>query len=76
MHPDQTNATVEDLWPGDVIIARWSGGYTGMPHRFVDTWPGCSPPNVVVVKLASLDGEREFEVLAMDGWKTPVERVA
>lgn len=74
MYPDKNNATVEDLWPGDLIIARRPGGYTGMPHRFVDTRPGCGP-NVVVVKLASLDGEREFEVLAMDGWQTPVERV-
>lgn len=63
-----------DLWPGDVILARRPGGYCGMPHRFVDTRRGHSD-GVVVVKLVSLDGEREFEVLAMNGWEEAVERV-
>lgn len=74
MHPDQTNATIEDLWPGDVIVARQPGRYYTSPHRFVDSRTGCG--GVVIVKLASLEGDAEFEAVAMDGWKTTVERVA
>lgn len=27
---------VEDLWPGDVVIARRPGAYTGMPSRLAN----------------------------------------
>lgn len=74
MHPNQSNATVEDLWPGDVIVARRPGGYQGTPHRFVDTRPGYD--GTVIVKLSSLEGDREFEAVAIDGWSTSVERLA
>jgi len=73
MHPDYNNATVEDLWPGDIIIARRPGGYTGMPYRFVDARQGNG--NLVMVRIVSLDGEKEYEVPAFEGWGERVERV-
>lgn len=74
MYPDQTNATVEDLWPGDVIVARQPGRYHAGPHRFVDSRTGYG--GVVILKLSSLEGDATFEAIAVDGWKTSVERVA
>lgn len=66
------NVTLEDLWPGDVIIARRPGGYYAEPHRFIDTRRGCD--ECLLVKVSSLDGEFQFEVFALDDWGTVVER--
>lgn len=63
------NVTVEDLWPGDVILVRRPGGYSGSPHRLLDVRQGGR-----VLACVSLDGEREFIVIAPDGYATEVER--
>jgi hypothetical protein len=61
---------VEDLWPGDHIIARRPGGYTGMPCRVSHTEE--SSAGRARVRLVSGLGT-EFDVFA--DWKEPVELV-
>lgn len=76
MHVDldaEPNTTLEDLWPGDVIIARRPGGLCGMPYVFVDTRE--TTGKMVMVKIRSLDAELEYEVPAFGGWKMPVTKL-
>lgn len=63
---------LEDLWPGDVIIARRPGGLTGMPHRCLSLE---ERDGHVFVRLESLSSPLEFEVLTPSGWRTEVEQV-
>lgn len=63
------NVTVEELWPGDIILVRRPGGYCGSPHRLLDV-----RQEGRVLACASLDGESEFIVIAPDGYATAVER--
>lgn len=77
MHPDKTNATLEDLWPGDVVVVpyRMYGilPFEG-PFRYVDTRKGCG--GELIVQLRTLDGEHDHEVIADEGWGTRVVRLA
>lgn len=72
MHPDHTNATIEDLWPGDFIVARAPGSYYGSAHRFVDAE---NDRGHLYLKLADPEGGYEFMVYAPLGWETRVEKV-
>lgn len=77
MHPDKTNTTLEDLWPGDIVIApdvTYGNHFTTAAFRYVDSRKGYR--HELIVTLRTLDGEREHEVVADQGWKTRVERVA
>jgi len=53
--------TVEDLWPGDVIIATQPGSYIGRPSRFSHVEP-LKSPDMVRVHLSH--GDYEFTVMA------------
>ncbi len=63
--------TVDELWPGDVIIVRRPGGFTGTPHKLLDVRQGGR-----YLECASLDGLDRYGIVAPDGYSTAVERVA
>ena len=49
---------VEDLWPGDVVLARRPGGYLGMPCRVARIEPEAS----YLVRLHLERGGFEFSL--------------
>lgn len=65
------NVTIEDLWPGDVIITRRPGWYTGIRCRFSYAE---QKGRMIKVYLSSPCGGGDFEALA-DSWKDSVELV-
>lgn len=65
-----TTVTVDDLWPGDIIVVRGPGDYVGT-HRVVDI-----KREGRFLTCASLDGEAEVLLVATGGYSTEVERLA